>query len=226
MKSLQLVLLLVLPAIIVGVAVQNEKRPVPPLDCSLVLCARPLCANPVTPPGECCPSCDDSNCKFEGCVNFNDEFGTEWRPNPCKICRCDVENNQQFCGIIDCFFLKEKDCNGYPVITRPGECCPSCDFGTPEIGCHVVPQILSKRNITVTQSRGFKPSCTIEVQKHTCDKFSFGFRGKKFRCDPISKRRLVRFEKNCPLVWGVREDVTYCKAVEDKTLTIGCDLKV
>lgn len=28
-----------------------------PVDCSTVLCERPDCANPFTPPGECCPVC-------------------------------------------------------------------------------------------------------------------------------------------------------------------------
>ncbi len=87
MKSLQLVLLLFFPALILGAVVHQLIGP-RPVDCSIVLCARPLCANPATPPGQCCPSCEDSNCKFEGCVNFDEEFGPRWQPNPCKICQC------------------------------------------------------------------------------------------------------------------------------------------
>ncbi len=222
MKNLQLALLLISPALILGIAVGVP----PPVDCSAVLCPRPLCANPVTPPGECCPNCDDSNCKFEGCVNF-DDFGPRWQPNPCRICRCDNERNEQFCAIIDCFFpTSEEDCFGYPVVTKPGDCCPSCDFGTPEIGCHVVPQLFSQRNITVTQNKGYKSSCSTEVRKSTCDKIGFEFRGKKFRCDPISRYRVVRFKKDCPIVWGIRDDVTRCKAIADDSIPVGCDLKV
>ena len=195
------------------------------IDCSAVLCARPLCANPVTPPGDCCPSCEDSNCKFEGCVNFL-EGGPQWSPNPCQFCQCDIKNNQQFCAVIACRFLTKEDCFGYPVVQDPDRCCPSCDFGKPDIGCHVVPQLFSKRNITVTQSVGFKRSCTTEIIKHTCDKVGFRYRGKKFGCRPLTRRQIVRFDKNCPLSLGLTKDVTRCKSVQDNTVSVGCDLVI
>ncbi len=222
MKNLQLVLLLFSPALILGIAVDV----LPPVDCSAVLCARPLCANPVTPPGQCCPNCDDSNCKFEGCVNFNDQNRPRWQPDPCTTCQCDNENNQQFCAAVACRFLTEEDCFGYPVVTKPDQCCPSCDFGTPDTGCHVVPRLFSQTNITVTQSQGSLPSCSTKVRKSTCDKIGFESRGKKFRCDEASGIRVVRFGKKCPVVWGVRHDVVRCKAVADDTVPIGCDLRV
>ncbi|KAH3701890.1 hypothetical protein DPMN_076886 [Dreissena polymorpha] len=33
-----------------------ETNTLPP-ECALVLCARPDCDNPFTPPGQCCPTC-------------------------------------------------------------------------------------------------------------------------------------------------------------------------
>ena len=196
------------------------------IDCSLVLCARPLCANPVTPPGECCPSCKDSNCNFTGCVNFNDKFGPQWQPNPCKFCQCDKERNEPICAVSRCSIPPTReDCFGFPVVTKPWECCSSCDFGKPETGCFVVPQVFSKRNITVSQSIG-RNQCSAEVNDHTCDKFGFRFRGKKFRCDPVQGRRLVRFGKTCPLAWGVRKDTVRCRAVRDNSINVGCDLIV
>lgn len=195
------------------------------VDCSAVLCPRPLCANPETPPGECCPVCDNSNCKFKGCVNFLPGGGVQWAETPCIICQCDIKNNQPICAIIDCFFLTKELCFGRPVITRPNECCPTCDFGTPDIGCSLVPQVFGRENITVTSSPSDR-SCTEQVVKKGCDKFGFRFRNKRFRCEPKQGKRLVRFDKNCPLCLGTYTDNVRCKAVRDDNLIVGCDLVV
>lgn len=196
------------------------------IDCSLVRCARPLCANPETPPGACCPSCANSNCTFEGCVNFFKE-GPRWRPNPCKFCQCDVKNNQQICAVASCRPLTEEDCFGYPVVQDPDQCCPTCDFGKPDIGCHVVPQLFSKRKITATQSFGFKESCTTEIFKRTCDKIGFRLKGKRFGCRPRTGYRIVRFDnKYCPLAFGFTRDVVRCRAVQDDSVDVGCDLVI
>ena len=195
------------------------------IDCSLVLCAKPLCANPVTPKGECCPSCENSNCKFEGCVNYLPGGGVQWAPSPCTFCRCDVESNQQFCAIIDCFPLTEKDCFGYPVITRPNECCPSCDFGVPENRCRLVPQIFGRENITVSSDRG--RTCSEEVIKKGCDKFGFrSSSGKRFRCTPKEGKRLLRFDENCPLCRATYTDNVRCRPVRDDSIIVGCDFVV
>ena len=195
------------------------------MDCSAVLCPRPLCANPETPPGECCPVCDNSNCLFKGCVNFLKDGRAQWFETPCIGCECDNENNQKFCFIIDCFRLTEEDCFGNPVVTRPNDCCPSCDFGTPEKGCSLVPQAFGRENITVSTSRGVR-TCTEEITKKGCDKFGFRSGGKKFKCEAKKGRRLVRFDKNCPLSIGAYDDNVRCKAVRDDNIVVGCDLVV
>ena len=195
-----------------------------PLDCSLVRCARPLCANPVTPPGQCCPSCENSNCKFEGCVNFLPDGGVQWSPTPCLFCICDVERNEKITAIIDCFFLTKEDCCGFPVVTRDNECCPSCDFGTRERGCFVVPQIFGKQNITVSDRSN---TCSTQVVKKTCDKASFRTsRGQKFRCDAREGKRKVKFGENCPLCDGTYTDTVRCRARRDNDIIVGCDLVV
>ncbi len=192
-------------------------------DCSAVLCPRPLCANPTLPPGECCPTCDDSNCKFKGCVNFQSNGEAQWSPSPCFICVCNKELNQQFCAIIDCVFLTKKDCFGYPVVTRPNECCPRCDFGVPDDTCKLVPQVFGRQNITVSATPGTR-ACSKTVVKRTCDKLAFRSKGKKFRCDPVEGKRVINFEKRCPLCKATYTDVTRCKIVQDDDVITGCDL--
>lgn len=195
------------------------------VDCSAVLCPHPLCANPVTPKGQCCPSCENSNCKFKGCVNFLPDGGVQWAENPCFVCRCDIENNFPRCFIIDCFFPSKKDCFGRPVIRRPNECCPTCDFGTPKLGCSLVPRIFGRENITVSSSATTR-KCTKQVIKRGCDKIGFQLGKKTFRCQPVQGKRLVRFDKFCPLCLGAYTDNVRCKAVRDDKLILGCDLVV
>ena len=194
------------------------------IDCSRVRCRRPLCANPVTPPGECCPSCENSGCKFEGCVNFRSNGEPLWQPSPCFQCSC--SDNETICAIIDCFALSKEDCFGRPVITRPWECCPSCDFGTPDDRCSAVPIPKSFGGLSnITVSNGFR-SCSREVILHTCTPRAFRSRGKKFRCEPRESKRPVKFEKGCPLCVGFYQDVVRCKAVRDDDEIVGCDLFV
>ena len=113
------------------------------------------------------------------------------------ICVCNKELNQQFCAIIDCIFLT-KDCFGYPVVTRLNECCPRCDFGVPDDTSKLVPQVFGRQNITVSATPGTR-SCSKTVVKRTCDKLAFRSKGKKFHCDPAEGKRVINFEKRCPL---------------------------
>lgn len=190
-----------------------------------MLCPRPLCANPTTRPGDCCPTCDDSNCKFKGCVNFLPDGGVQWAENPCFVCQCDLERNQPICFIIDCFFPTKEQCFGRPVITRPNECCPTCDFGIPETKCGLVPQVFGQRNITVSSSNSAR-ECSREVVSRGCDKTGFRLGSKRFRCQARQGKRLVRFDKNCPLCLGTYKDNVHCRAVRDDSLIVGCDLVV
>lgn len=201
--------------------------PPPPPHCWGKRCPRPLCANPVTPPGQCCPSCENSNCKFKGCVNFRPGGGVRWAETPCIVCQCDVARNQKFCFIIDCFFPTREQCFGRPVITRPNECCPTCDFGVPPRRCGLVPQVFGRQNITVSSQPGFgRRNCTEQVVRKGCDKIGFRAGKRRFRCQPIKGKRLVRFDQSCPLCVGTYRDNVRCRAVRDDDLIVGCDLIV
>ena len=112
-------------------------------DCSTVQCPRPLCANPVLKPGECCLTCEDSNsyCKFHSCVNFNVSVDgcTMWAPQPCLIYQCDVEQNQPVCAMIDCVPTPtEAECLGYPIVRKLNRCWAECDFGILDDTCQIV----------------------------------------------------------------------------------------
>lgn len=86
-------------------------------------------------------------------------------------------------------------------------------------------QVLGKENITVTS--GYSPrSCTKQVVKRGCDKYGFRLGNKRFRCDAVSGKKVVRFEEHCPLSVGVYQDNVRCRAVRDDTLIVGCDFVV
>ena len=70
------------------------------MECQSILCPDTTCANPVTPPGECCPTCADtlvnSYCEYEG-DGRKHPAGTTWHPyippwgfSKCTICTCKV----------------------------------------------------------------------------------------------------------------------------------------
>ena len=218
-----LLLLLSLLATVIQLANANENQP----DCSRVTCRRPLCADPVIPPGECCPSCENSSCKFEGCVNFLSDGRVQWQPaDPCITCFC--INNSTVCLAVGCRLLREEDCFGFPVVTKPGECCPSCNFSIPARRCAAVPQVFSQRNITVTEEGNSitTNSCSRQIVKRTCDKVGFRAFGRKFRCAPVQGKRFVRFDRMCPLRFGLFRDVVVCRPVRDNNVIVGCDLVV
>ena len=207
----------------------------PQLDCSavqLLQCPRPLCANPTLRPGECCPTCEDSNCKFEGCVNFNVSVDgqTRWAPDPCRICRCDIERNQPICAVIDCGPTPtQAECLGYPVVTKPNRCCAECDFGVPDDECHLVPRVslggTRTQEIQITATQG-RQSCDGLITPNTCDKSAFRSGDKRFRCDPVEGDSMIIFDQTCPISKATYNDVISCKTVEDSTLFVGCDLVV
>jgi len=199
-----------------------------PLDCGAVQCPRPLCANPVTPDGECCPSCENSNCKFQGCVNIiNGE--ASWKPDPCSTCFC--RDNEMLCGIKGCRPLTQEACLGFPVIQRPDRCCQSCDFGKPDLGCFAIAGLTASSNITVSETDklgSVREPCSAEVPRYMCDKIGFRYRGRNFRCEPVMRFSYVRFEDGCPLEWGLRRATTVCKPVQDDNIGphVGCDFIV
>ena len=119
------------------------------------------CANPDYSVESCCGDCSKSSCQFEGCVRFG-AFGPTWYPDPCTSCNC--YNGEPVC-------IKESDncpmrnCFGHSTITRPGECCPVCDFGIPEDQCGTIPV---KETTTTVMVNG--EECLQTVIVNECDK--------------------------------------------------------
>ena len=194
----------------------------PQQDCSMVPCPRPLCANPTLRPGECCPTCENSNCKFEGCVNFNVGGQTQWAPDPCSICHCDMETNRAICGAIGCVASTQEACRGYPVVTKPNKCCAECDFGVPDDTCQLVP-LSQDIQIVATQGR---VACGDSIIPNRCDKSKLRSGDKKFRCEPVEGSNVATVAQPCLINQVTYTDVVSCRIVEDDTLFVGCDLVV
>lgn len=200
--------------------VPGPKKP----DCSAVLCLKPQCADPVTPPGKCCSSCANSKCKFRGCVQYEPNNQVRWLPDPCKICSC--FKGKEICGAIGCQGFPGPDpCFGRPLTKvgfRPSVCCPRCNFGVREQACKAVPD--KRRSFSISHKGG---RCTGSVIEHKCDKIGYRKGGKKFRCQAVRRNRYVtlRGSRCNPFSRIAYNDVLFCRAVKDATLrgAEGCD---
>lgn len=194
-----------------------------PPNCKKVVCSRALCADPVTPPGKCCPSCAGSKCKFEGCVQLRPTL--RWLPEPCKICFC--RDGKTLCGAIGCPGFPGPDpCFGRPftkVGSTPSVCCPRCDFGVPETSCRAVPY----RRMPYTLKQGGK-TCSRRVTLHRCDKQGYRKDGKIFRCQAVRLNRYVSIGGCDPFTRIAYRDTRYCRAVQDDSFSSaeGCDFIV
>lgn len=117
--SIQCLLLLLLGLVSMATCRGFQGRP---YHCHYVRCPRPLCANPETPPGQCCPSCRDSGCRFEGCVQFLPGKPVQWKPSGCITCTC--ANNETLCAGVGCPTVLAPDgspfdpCPGVPKVTN------------------------------------------------------------------------------------------------------------
>ena len=208
----------------------------PPDDCALASCPRPLCANPVIPEGECCPSCENSLCQFKGCVQFLGQPGSktvQWKPDGCSTCTC--ADNRTLCYALGCppVYPSSTDlCFGRPHITSPTECCDVCDFGVPENECDVVP------NWSTTYQLGREETgsgCDVTLTFHFCDKRGFmDDQGRRFRCKPVFRQRSVKLGDDSDSVTGscspltglAYKDVVRCVPERDDDLDVGCDIYV
>ena len=211
------------------VTAYGGSRHFPLLDCRRAKCPfPPLCANPYIPPGECCPSCENSGCMFKGCVQFIGELDPEsgslpvqWKPEGCITCTC--QNNNTLCGGLGCpvgFPPPPDPCFGYPTTTKPWECCPVCDFGISDTKCGVVPA----QNRTFSLKSG-DSICSETVVEHRCDKRGIlTRRGKRFACEPVYRKRQVEITGCVPFTHVSYQDVVRCKKVQDNDLDVGCDL--
>lgn len=172
-------------------------------------CPPAFCEDPVlvSNSGKECPSCEASRCKFRGCVHYG-AFGPTWMPDNCTICRC--ENHQESCTTIECD--ERKECYGYPLVKKQGQCCEECDFGISKDDCGVMPEGTKSLYAALGDQ-----SCQRDVVLHRCDKrFMFDRNEKKwYWCVPVMSVKSVSFKDNevdCRA--GVKnvtyEDITAC----------------
>eukprot|EP00058_Branchiostoma_floridae_P014451 XP_002599939.1 hypothetical protein BRAFLDRAFT_74063 [Branchiostoma floridae] len=89
--------------------------------CAPIICPPPRCRNPVSVPGECCPSPACTDCEYKNKV-YND--GTEFidQVDVCQTCTCQRGN-------VECarMFCPQPQCSN--PIPQPGKCCPVCPQG-------------------------------------------------------------------------------------------------
>ena len=171
-----------------------------PILCNLDECPVPLCADPVRPDGGCCDTCDNSTCRFRGCVHFG-AFGPQWYPDPCTLCGCfDGEEvcSEIFCDIPECF--------GFPLKTDPDACCPRCDYGIADDDCAPIPVA----NVSLYAALGDGAQCRYDVTRHECDKRFLLRDGRVRECIGRKRARPV-VTRDCE---GIRkiitEDITQC----------------
>lgn len=114
---------------------------------------------------------------LRGCVH-NGAFFTTWMPDNCTVCRCD---GKEVCTTIEC---TPPECYGFPVVTRPGRCCPECDFGVGPTECRAVPVTTKSLYVSVGDS-----SCQQDIVELDCDKHFVveddGEYGAWFECEPV-----------------------------------------
>ena len=87
---------------------------------STTICPTPMCADPITLPGDCCPSCDG------GCLRGGQRFSEgETKPDimdPCNECTCKAGGNlncvRRACPVLPCVDSLVKFVKG--------QCCPEC----------------------------------------------------------------------------------------------------
>ncbi|XP_052805051.1 uncharacterized protein DDB_G0274171-like [Mya arenaria] len=129
----------------------------PPLDCSLVFCAVPVCAENeerYTPPGKCCSQCRPLDCSSVACLDpiclNNEEIFTP--PGQCcNQCRPKV-------CLADCLDPMCLDSEEY--YTPPGECCQQCRPAGCSLEQCVLPMCLDGQKLYTTPGKCC-PTCRL-----------------------------------------------------------------
>lgn len=106
-------------------------------ECTAVNCTELMCSITYIPEGECCPVCFESTTNTvnnyrppdpvpaSGCTAENGDHydeGDEWRPHPCRDCKCvngEIDCTERVCDVIIC---SEEEEYHLPE----GYCCPIC----------------------------------------------------------------------------------------------------
>ena len=189
----------------------------PSLRCPGVTCSRILCADPRYTANDCCPLCNHSQCMFSGCVNLSDsQSGRSWKPEPCTTCRC--VSGKQLCDKMACPRL---DCPSELVATKPGVCCPYCNYS--KIRCAVVSSktvnisiaeyaVVDANRLDPGDRKSEEDKCVIQVTRHRCERKFLNMHGRMYKCVARSQKRHVSVDRRCQLSRAKISftDVTQC----------------
>ena len=149
---------------------------------SQVQCPTPMCPNPVTIPGDCCPSC-------KGCSRAGQFFKEgESKPdllNSCNECTCrkgHLECVKRACPVLPC--------SRNLIKSVKGQCCPICarptDIAVPQRKC-IFRNNLYYPGQTIPVDSCTKCQCvstgTIECQRETCPELKCSLRDQKWGRD-------------------------------------------
>lgn len=160
-----------------------------------------------------CPSCEPppekQPCLLQamGCI-VNNAFGErQWYPDPCTLCDC-VGCTKIECPVLNCF--------GYPQLTKPGKCCPECDFGVSEHNCSIVPAKVRSLYVSLGER-----SCQSNIILHGCNlKYGLEEDGEAFKCLPNETVVSFNTSAECMRYAGVHQiqfsDVFECTKVRIK----------
>jgi hypothetical protein len=134
---------------------------------------------------------------FRGCVHSG-AFFTTWRPDNCTICNC--LDKREVCTMIQC---SPPQCYGFPIVTRPGKCCPECDYGISATECGAVPVSIKSLYVSLGDS-----SCQRDVVLRGCNKNLFVENRAWFRCEPV-REKVTQSVAELPGCEGQISHVTY-----------------
>lgn len=147
-------------------------------------CPPAPCADPRYDHETSCFTCEGSQCVYRGCVHSGAFFAT-WRPDNCTVCHC--LDKKEVCTTIECAPV---ECYGYPMVTRPGKCCPECDFNVSATECGAVPVVTRSLYVSLGDN-----SCQRDVVERDCDKRHIvDSEGAWFMCEPVREEVMQSFE--------------------------------
>jgi hypothetical protein len=176
-------------------------------------CPAPTCANPVTLPGKCCPSCPGGCRRGPGLQDFAEGETKPDMTDPCNECSCkdgDLNCVRMVCPVLPCEARLQR--------TPKGKCCPECTRR------HGAVHSKLGRNMCLFQSRVFRRGRkgwpADECTTCTCD-WSLQVRCQRTNCPAMLKcpkeKQVKRAGQCCPVCDGNGEEKalaavrpTYC----------------
>ncbi|KAL5005568.1 hypothetical protein ScPMuIL_016726 [Solemya velum] len=149
------------------------------------------CSNPISKPGQCCPSCE--GCSVEG-KDYKNGDSFKMSTDPCVECKCDggsVTCSKRACPVLNC--------PGGTIYQPEGSCCPECRgkrkiFGLPGGRCFFRNKIY---NSGTSFNLGKCETCTCHNGTIVCDAET---------CPPL----------DCPEAEAIQEKGACCRTCPPK----------